>query len=133
MISPSLSLQHGVPPLEAPGFLPDPTGGPDEPVKSDLLFTRSERLQKCLQPLHSSTHAPPAVDQSQLHPVLLVSVWILSVGTVSASPMQPALCRHEDQVCPEEALQGLFLCPAAGAFVCLLQDPPETQAEAGIT
>ncbi|KAF3833698.1 hypothetical protein F7725_024902 [Dissostichus mawsoni] len=90
------------------------------------FFTSSERLQKSLQPLHSSTHAPPVVGQSQLHPVLLVrllvSVWILSVGTVSASPLQPALCRHENQVCPEEALQRLFLCPAAGALVCFLQD-----------
>lgn len=51
---------------------------------------------------------------------------------MSASSLHPALCRDENQIVPEEALQRLFYCSAKGAFVCVLQDKSETQAEAGL-
>lgn len=127
---------HGAPPLEAPGFLPDPPSGPDDPVKSELLLTSSKCLQMSLHPHHSSTHTAPVVTKNQLHPAplhrLLCSVWTICCGTVSASSLHPALCRDENQVVPEEALQRLFYCSTEGAFVRVLQDKSETQAEAGL-
>ncbi|KAM3597044.1 uncharacterized protein V6R79_025262 [Siganus canaliculatus] len=74
--------------------------------------------------------------QNRLHPAICIclpsTVCTISVGTVSASYLCPALSWHENQVCPEEALQRLFLCSSEGPFVCVLQDKSQTQAEAGI-
>lgn len=127
---------HGAPPLEAPGHLPDSPSGPDEPVKSDLLLTSSLCLQVPLHPHHSPPQPAPVTGQASLRPAplarLLCSVWAVSAGTVSASSLRPALCRDENQVCPEEALQRLFHCSAERASVCVLQDKSEAQAEAGL-
>ena len=89
-----------------------------------------------LHPHRSSPLPAPVTSQSLLHPApldwLLCSMWTIFVGTVSASSLHPALSRDENQVCPEEALQRVFLCSTEGTFVCVLQDKSETQAEAGL-
>lgn len=124
--------RHGVPPVEAPGHLP----GPDQPLDSDLHFTCSHRLQMSAHPHHSSPHSAAVIGQGQLNPdpfhLFLCSVRIIAVGTVWAPSLHPALCGDENQVCPEEALQRLFLCPTEGTHVHILQDKPKTQAEAGL-
>lgn len=127
---------HDPPPLEAPGFLPESPGGPDEPVKCGLLLTNDERFQVHLHTHHSSPHTATIISPNQLHPGtliwLLCSLWTISVGTVSASSQPPARRRDENQVCAEEALQRLFFCYTEGAFVCVLQDQSQAQAEAGL-
>lgn len=60
------------------------------------------------------------------------SSWTIAAGTESAPRLHPALGWDENQVVSEEALPGLFLRPTTGQAVCLLQDEPEAQAEAGL-
>lgn len=127
---------HGTPPPEAPGFLHDSPSGSNERVKPDLLLTSSKCFQMPLHPHHSSPLTAPVSSQNQGTPGLvtwaLCSVCTISVGTMSASSVHPPLCRDENQVRTEEALQRLFFCSAEGAFVCVLQDKSQTQAEAGL-
>lgn len=123
---------HGLCLAEAPGCISDSASGPVEPFSSHLLHA----VRKCVQmPLlaHCRPSLVPSVhSQAQRrHPR---SVWAaVPVGSVSVSSLCPAVCRTENQVVCEEALQGLFLCSKEGTLVCVLQDTPQTQAEAGLS
>ena len=127
--------RHGSSSAEAPGYLPDSTSGPDDPFQS-CLFVSSQCLPVPLHACCCPSLSSPANSRSPLHPAPLAwpprSVWTIFVGIVSASSLHPALCGNEDQVRLEKALQRLLLCPQEGTPVCVLQDKPKTQAEAGL-
>lgn len=128
---------HGTTTSKTPGFQPNSPSGSSEPTKSDPVVASHQRLQTPLHPHGGSTHPVPVTGQRHLHPdpfawLLHPSSWNITLGTVSASRLHPALSWDENQVIFEEALQRLFLCQTEGPSVCLLQDKSEAQAEAGL-
>lgn len=112
---------HDPPRAETPGFCP---GSPNECFQG--------LLASCSQMLQQTPDSPPSAAASiqLLRPP--GSGCHLSAGAVSASSLHPADSRDENQVRPEATLQRLFLRSEEGAPVCVLQDQPQTQAEAGM-
>lgn len=121
---------HGLCLAEAPGCISDSPSSPVESFNSHLLHARN-RAQMSLDTYRCPSLAPPVHSQAQLH--CPRSAWSAPVGSVSASSLRPALCRTENQVVCEEALQRLFLRSKEGTPVCVLQDKPQTQAAAGLS
>jgi len=137
--------RHGSLPLQAPDghFLPDALAGPGVALhhhrRQNALVSPDVRLQAAhlfqgpvrpqLSGLQQSAGTMP-------HPAGPVRIFGPArshpAGPVSAAGLLPAERRDEDQVRPEETMQRLFHRATQGRLVCVLQDPPQTQAEAGL-
>ena len=139
---------HGALPLQAPGhFLQDalvspgvslhpfPQGalvGPDTSLRSTKL------LQKPVHPQHGSLQQTALLTRGQQpqppSPVrIFLPVWGHPAGPLSAARLLPAKRGNEDQDRPEKTLQRLLHRATQGTLVCVLQDKPQAQAEAGLS
>lgn len=120
---------HGTHRLQTPGFYLFSPTGPDD------VFPNTSCFQMPLQPYHCPS-CTCVFSEKKFHPVLLMQshpwIWSVSVEAVSTCPLHPALCRNENEICSEEALQRLFLCCEEGASVRVLQNKSKTQTKAGL-